>query len=63
MTDVYQVKVKGALDEQWSDWFTDMTVEVEIASDGTSITTLTGPIADQARLRGIVSKIWDLNLT
>jgi hypothetical protein len=40
-----------------------MTIEVERAGDGTSITTLTGPVADQARLRGIVSKIWDLNLT
>ncbi len=63
MTDSYQIKVKGTLDEQWSDWFNDMTIEVESASDGTSITTLTGPVADQVKLRGIVSKIWDLNLT
>jgi hypothetical protein len=26
------------------------------------ITTLTGPVADQAALRGLLSKIWDLNL-
>jgi hypothetical protein len=26
------------------------------------ITTLTGAVADQAELRGILSKIWDLNL-
>ena len=27
------------------------------------VTTLTGPVADQSALRGILSKIWDLNLT
>jgi hypothetical protein len=63
MTEMYEVKVKGTLDEQWSDWFNGMTIEVESAGDGTSITTLTGSVADQARLRGIVSKLWDLNLT
>ncbi|MGD2104141.1 MAG: hypothetical protein PVJ55_03365 [Anaerolineae bacterium] len=63
MTDIYQVKVKGALAGKWSDWFNDMTIEVQHVGDGTSITTLTGPVADQARLRGIVSRMWDLNLT
>jgi hypothetical protein len=59
----YQIKVKGALDEKWSDWFNGMAVTSESASDGPPITTLTGTVADQARLRGILSKIWDLNLT
>jgi len=31
--------------------------------DGQPITTLTGPVADQAALRGILNKLWDLNLT
>jgi hypothetical protein len=63
MPEIYQVKVKGVLDDRWSDWFSGMTVQEESTSDGTPVTTLTGPVADQARLRGIVSKIWDLNLT
>jgi hypothetical protein len=63
MSELYQVKLEGTLDEKWSDWFNGMTIEVEHASDGRAITTLTGPVADQARLRGVVSKIWDLNLT
>jgi hypothetical protein len=62
MTEIYQIKVEGTLDEKWSDCFNGMTIEFESASDDTSITTLTGPVADQARLRGILSKIWDLNL-
>ena len=54
----YQIQVQGRLDEGWSDWFSGMTVTFE-----SGVTTLTGPVADQAALRGILTKIWDLNLT
>jgi len=57
----YQIKVKGRLDERWSDWFNEMAIEIE--SDDPPVTRLTGLVIDQARLRGIVSKLWDLNLT
>jgi hypothetical protein len=59
--DRYQIKVQGKLDEGWSDWFSGMTVTFEEGS--TPITTLTGTVADQAALRGILCKLWDLNLT
>ncbi len=54
---MYRIKVRGRLDERWSDWFNSMTITPE-----RGITTLTGAV-DQAKLRGILSKIWDLNLT
>lgn len=54
----YQIKVQGRLNEKWSDWFNGMTITFE-----SGITTLTGAVADQARLRGTLSKIWDLSLT
>jgi hypothetical protein len=60
---VYRIRVRGRLDKRRSDWFEGMTMGIEKASDDTLITTLTGPVADQARLRGILSKLWDLNLT
>ena len=53
----HRIKVRGRLDERWSDWFNGMTLASE-----PGITTLTG-VVDQAKLRGILSKIWDLNLT
>jgi hypothetical protein len=59
----YQIQIEGKLDEGWSEWFRDMTVTFERASDGLPITTLTGPVADQAALRGILNRIWDLHLT
>ncbi len=54
---IYQIRLRGRLDESWSGWFDGMTVTL----DG-DITTLTGAVADQAALRGILSKLWDLNL-
>ncbi len=56
---VYQIRVQGRLDERWSDWFSGLTVTVE--SENPLGTTMVGVI-DQAALRGILNKIWDLNL-
>ncbi len=54
----YQIQVQGKLNQDWSDWFRGMTVAFE-----GGVTTLAGPVADQAALRGILNRIWDLNLT
>ena len=54
----YQIVVKGVLDAGWSEWFGNLDMVVD--EDG--CTMLTGPIPDQAALRGILSAIWDLNL-
>jgi hypothetical protein len=59
---VVQIKVQGNLDARWSDWFSGLTVEVGDEGEGRPVTTLTGSI-DQATLRGILNRIWDLNLT
>jgi hypothetical protein len=59
---LYQIRVQGRLDEHWSDWFNGMTIVCENERGDPPITTLTVAAADQAKLRGILSKIWDLNL-
>ena len=59
---MYQIKVQGRLDEDWSDWFSGMTVTVECQEDGPTITTLTGTVPDQAALHGLLNRIRDLNL-
>jgi hypothetical protein len=56
---LYEICVEGELGQQWSDWFSDMTVAGEGGRE--KLTTLTG-YADQAALRGILNKLWDLNL-
>jgi hypothetical protein len=63
MKTTYQIKVQGQLDESWSQWFDGLTIAVEDgSSEGTGVTTLTGAVADQAALRGVLIKILDLNL-
>ena len=54
----YRIKVKGHLGRSWSEWFEDMA----ISSNGGE-TILTGPVADQAALHGLLIRIRDLNLT
>jgi hypothetical protein len=58
----YQIKVQGRLDERWSEWFNGMTMTFESGSVGSTITTLTGAVTDQAALLGILVKIGYLNL-
>lgn len=55
----YRIKVEGELDDRWSEWFHRLTVVVE--SENPPITILTGSI-DQAALRGVLNRVWDLNL-
>lgn len=54
----YRIRVRGHLDRNWSDWFSQMVVSTE-GSD----TILTGSVPDQAALHGLLIRIRDLNLT
>ncbi len=55
---LYQIRLRGHLSEQWADWFGGLTVEL---TDGGE-TLLTGPVADQAALHGLLKKIRDLGM-
>ena len=58
-TDYYEIKIKGQLDESWSDWLEGL--EVNLLDNGEMI--LSGYIGDQAALLGTLNKIHGLNLT
>jgi hypothetical protein len=58
----YQIKVPGHLDESWSDWAGRMTITVESEGDGPPVTTLTGTLADQAALQGLLRRLYSLGL-
>jgi hypothetical protein len=60
--DRVQIRVQGWIGERWANWFDGMTMTYEGAEDDSPITVLTGPVVDQAALRGLLTKIWDLNL-
>ena len=55
---VYQIKVRGHLDQSWSAWFDGFKFHY----DG-SYTNLIGPVVDQSALHGVLSKIRDLGLS
>ena len=55
----YEIRVDGVLDSRWSTWFEDLTV----TGDAGGQTVIAGPVADQAALHGLLSKICGLNLT
>ena len=56
--ELYEIRIKGHLDERWADWFEGLTFTHE--SDGTTI--LDGPLTDQAALHGVLNRIRDLGL-
>ena len=60
---VYEIRVWGELDQDWQQWFSGLTVTRTDASGQLPTTILMGPVADQAALRGMLNKLWDLNLT
>lgn len=58
----YRIEVQGYLDEHWSDWFDDMVIVPRVDAAGTSTTSLTGTVIDQAALHGLLRKLYDLGL-
>lgn len=55
---IYQIRIKGHLDDGWCEWFEGLNLDRE--SGGTTL--LSGPVADQPGLHGLLIKIRDLGL-
>ena len=56
---IYQIRIKDHLGRHWADRFEELSITLE--DNGTTL--LTGPVADQAALLGILRRIRDLGLT
>jgi len=54
----YEIRLKGHLDSQWTDWFGGLTITLEEDGD----TLLTGPVVDQASLHSLLKKVRDLGM-
>ncbi len=54
----YQIRVEGVLGSRWSDWFEGLRV----TSDAPGESSISGAIADQAALHGLLAKVRDLGL-
>jgi len=54
----FEIRIKGHLDTRWVAWFEGMSLTH--AADGT--TSLSGIVADQAALHGLLQKLRDLGV-
>jgi hypothetical protein len=54
----YQIRIKGHLGPEWSDWFGGLDISLDDNGD----TLLTGPVVDQAALHGLLRKVRDLGM-
>ena len=59
MPEYYEIKIKGHLDQRWSEWFADLKLTY-LEGD---VTLLSGPLSDQAAIYGLLERMRDLNLT
>ena len=55
---VYQIRIKGHLGRERTDWFEGLTITLDDNGD----TLLTGPVIDQAALHGLLRKVRDLGM-
>jgi len=55
---IYEIRIKGHLDSQWTDWFEGLTISLEDNGE----TLLLGPVIDQAALHGLLKKVRDLGM-
>ena len=56
---IYEIRVKGHVAPDWSDWFGQLTLRHYANGE----TVITGPVRDQAALFGLLIKMRDLGLT
>lgn len=55
---VYEIRVEGHLSDRWSDWFEGLAVRKDMIGE----TILSGLVADQSALFGLLGKVHALNL-
>jgi hypothetical protein len=56
--DIYEIRIEGCLRGEWSGWFEGLTISTQPPGE----TVLTGPVADQAALYGLLIKMRDLGI-
>lgn len=56
--ELYEIRIKGHLDDGWVGWFGGLTITLEDSGD----TLLAGPVIDQAALYGLLKKVRDLGM-
>ena len=56
--ELFEIRLRGQLDTRWASWYDGLTITQTEDGD----TALTGPVADQAALYGLLKKVRDLGI-
>jgi hypothetical protein len=56
---MYQIRIKGHLDDRLSNWFEGMTIILEDNGE----TVISGPVVDQTELHDLLKQVRDLGMT
>jgi hypothetical protein len=60
---VYQIRIRGHLDESWSDNLSGMAIAPFPEKEGSGETSLSGELADQAALMGVLNTLFDMRFS
>lgn len=58
----YEIRIAGEMHPGWSQWFSNLEISAALSDQGSPVTTIRCRCIDQAKLRGVLNAIWDLNL-
>ena len=61
-TAIYRISIQGCLDTHWSDYLAGLQIDCTAESTDHKITTLTGPLIDQAALLGVLNGLYTFGL-
>lgn len=59
---IYQIKIKGRVNDQWSERLANMSISTDYSDKDSPVTTLEGPLRDQAALSGVLVSLYELHL-
>jgi len=60
---IYKIKVEGVLKENWIEKFQGLKISTERSLNGKPISVLAGKINDQSALSGLLTMLYDYNMT
>ncbi len=59
----YRIRVRGFLDESWSERLAGLRITTDSRRDKSSVTALVGQVRDQAELAGVLNTLYELHMT
>ena len=59
---IYRICIQGCLDTHWSDYLAGLKIDCTAQPTGQQVTTLTGPLIDQAALLGVLNGLYTFGL-